>query len=237
MIGDDNVQTVIPQIEDPEAYFAINDTGSEFLEIFDGEIFDVKMQYCGKAKNAVSRCLVRKEIFDKLKKAQSLLPEGIRLRIWDAWRPYALQNELYKKYSAFLTEKFSLFSLPEEGKKKVITKYISFPEKDKSIPPVHTTGGAVDVTLVDEFGCELDMGTRFDEFSEKAHTAYFEGAFDKCAARENRRILYNAMIGAGFTNLPSEWWHYDYGDKFWAYYNNTPAIYSGIFDIEEILLK
>lgn len=42
------------------------------------------------------------------------------------------------------------------------------------------------------------------------------------------------MNKAGFTNLPSEWWHYDYGEKFWAYYNNTPAIFEGVFNIEEI---
>ena len=39
------------------------------------------------------------------------------------------------------------------------------------------------------------------------------------------------MISVGFTNLPSEWWHYDYGTKFWAYFNNTDALYSGILDI------
>ena len=125
----------------------------------------------------------------------------------------------------------------EEEKKKIISTYISFPNYDRALPPVHTTGGAVDVTLVDKNGVELDMGTHFDEFSEKAHTDYFEKNCENPIVRENRRILYNAMIGAGFTNLPSEWWHYDYGDRFWAYYKDTPALYSGIFNIEEICCK
>ena len=44
----------------------------------------------------------------------------------------------------------------------------------------------------------------------------------------------NVMTKAGFTNLPSEWWHYDYGDRFWAYYNKCSAIYEGVFTKEEI---
>ena len=51
-------------------------------------------------------------------------------------------------------------------------------------------------------------------------------------ARENRRILYYAMIEAGFTNLPSEWWHYEYGTKFWSYFKGRPALYKGIIDIK-----
>ena len=43
-------------------------------------------------------------------------------------------------------------------------------------------------------------------------------------------MLYNAMTNAGFTNLPSEIWHYDYGNRAWAFYNNKPSIYKGIFE-------
>ena len=42
------------------------------------------------------------------------------------------------------------------------------------------------------------------------------------------------MTEVGFTNLPSEIWHYDYGDRAWAFYNNEPALYKGIFKLEEI---
>ena len=111
---------------------------------------------------------------------------------------------------------------------KIISQYISKPTKDTENPPVHTTGGAVDVTIVNEIGQEIDMGTGFDDFSEKAHTYYFEQTTENNIVY-NRRMLYNAMIAAGFTNLPSEWWHYDYGDKFWAYYNRKGALYNGIF--------
>ena len=45
--------------------------------------------------------------------------------------------------------------------------------------------------------------------------------------KNNRRILYNAMISEDFVNLPSEWWHYDYGDKVWASVKNKDVIYIG----------
>lgn len=101
------------------------------------------------------------------------------------------------------------------------------------MPPAHTTGGAIDLTLLDPEGRELPMGCGFDAFTDKTCAAYFEapehvqGAEDE-QVRENRRLLYYAMIDAGFTNLPSEWWHYDYGDRFWAYYMRKPAIYEGV---------
>ena len=88
-------------------------------------------------------------------------------------------------------------------------------------------------------GRELPMGCGFDAFTDKTYAAYYEtaehvqGAEDE-QVRENRRLLYYAMIDAGFTNLPSEWWHYDYGDRFWAYYMRKPAIYEGVFTREEI---
>lgn len=63
------------------------------------------------------------------------------------------------------------------------------------------------------------MGTLFDDFTNRAWSNHFESYEDCEDVKKNRRILYNVMIMAGFTNLPSEWWHYDYGDKFWAYFN------------------
>ncbi len=78
------------------------------------------------------------------------------------------------------------------------------------------------------------MGTEFDFFGERANTAYYEdNASDADSeARKNRRILYNLMIDTGFTNLPSEWWHFDYGDKLWAYYTGNEGLYTGIFEEE-----
>ncbi len=70
----------------------------------------------------------------------------------------------------------------------------------------HNQGVAIDLTLVRASdGTELDMGTPFDEFSSRSHTANASGT-----VAENRRILVDAMAAAGFSNYSSEWWHFSF---------------------------
>ncbi len=225
----------ICDIKDPDSFSKIEPINSKFFCLKDGEFFDVKMQYpILNIKSAVKECYVREEVFERLKIAQNNLPHGLKLCILDAWRPFALQEELYQIYSKQIITQFNLKDSPLEVKQKVIAKYVSTPVKDKLEPAVHTTGGAVDVTLICADGTPLDMGTTFDAFSEKTKTNYYETHQENTIIRNNRRILYNSMISAGFTNLPSEWWHYDFGNKFWGYYTDTPAFYSGVFDVNEL---
>ena len=224
----------IPYSEEPKQCLIRKLANSPFVELTDGVEFDVKMQYpILLLENAEKQCFVRKEVKERLLEAQSKLPGGILIRIWDAWRPFALQEELYDKYSRKLIEQFCLEKYGEEERKRYIRQYISEPHKDEIMVPVHTTGGAVDVTLVREDGTELNMGTSFDSFSEKAHTYYYEKGEEK-EIQKNRRMLYHAMCSSGFTNLPSEWWHYDYGDRFWAYYSGNAVMYEGVFTKERI---
>ncbi|MCR5311379.1 MAG: M15 family metallopeptidase [Lachnospiraceae bacterium] len=225
----------IPKTDEPERYTAVSFSGSPFVELKSCKYFDVRMMYPVLGmKHAEERCFVRAEVFDMLKSAAKAVPEGYRLRIWDAWRPFALQKELYLEYSEDIIERFGLKDCSKAKQEAFVRKFVSDPIEDAVVPPVHTTGGAVDVTLIDEKGVELDMGTGFDAFTELTDTASFEGKKNR-TVRDNRRLLYSVMTEAGFTNLPSEWWHYDYGDRFWAYYNRKPALYEGIFTLEELL--
>lgn len=228
------MNTAIPKIEEPEKYIVYDFEDSPLLEVTSDMGIDVMMQYPLMGMYfAEKRCLMRKEVYEMLLRAQGFLPEGIYLRVWDAWRPFKLQKELYDAYAEDIIEQFHLQDVPEEKRLKVVSAYISLPYADRNCPPVHTTGGAVDVTLIDTEGRELNMGTAFDAFSEKTHTAFFEETKEE-VVKKNRRTLYNAMTKAGFTNLPSEWWHYDFGDRFWAFYNQKPAIYKGVFSLEEV---
>ena len=66
-----------------------------------------------------------------------------------------------------------------------------------------------------------------DDFTDLSFTAAFENSkFEEI--KYNRRMFSWTMLKAGFTNLPSEWWHYDYGDRFWSCCKGKPAIYCGI---------
>lgn len=224
----------IPDVSEPERYEYRDFINSKFVEIKSGEYFDVQMQYplLG-MQNAEQRCLVREEVFEMLLKAAKTLPCGYRFKILDAWRPFALQQELYTAYSADIIKEFKLEGCSEEQRQGIISKFVSVPIDDHDTPPVHTTGGAVDLTIEDEGGKELEMGTGFDAFTDMTYTAFFEDGKNEII-RDNRRLLYQVMTDAGFTNLPSEWWHFDYGDRIWAFYNKKPAIYRGVFTKEEI---
>lgn len=224
----------IPKAREPEVYEQSAFLNSAFVEIKNDEKIEVSMQYpILKMKNAESHCYVRCEMYEHLKKATELLPNGYKFKILDAWRPFALQKELYEVYKDKIVKMFHLQDCDRQQRDEIIKKFVSLPIENRLIPPVHTTGGAIDLTLINQDGKELAMGTGFDEFTDHAYVDYYETS-DKTEIRDNRRMLYHIMTSVGFTNLPSEWWHYDYGDRFWAYYTKRPAIYSGVFTRNEV---
>lgn len=185
--------------------------------------------------HSIPECFVRKSVFDKLIQAAQKLPAGISLVILDGWRPYGVQQFLYDTL-------FEYFKKNPENKDCdtdsliAMTRNIVSPARTNPLcPSPHLTGGAVDVTLCDEAGRLLDMGTVFDENSPLSWTAALEDCEEYIDPKiiNNRRMLYQAMTDAGFTNLPSEWWHYDYGDQIWAYFKKQPiSIYGATKPLE-----
>ncbi len=132
---------------------------------------------------AQARPLLRRAPAMALREVQAgLAAEGLQLKIWDAYRPYSVTCRMWEK-------------IGDE-------RYVADPSKGSG----HNRGIAVDLTLVDRAtGRELDMGTGFDDFSEKAH---WEGNMLSADIRANRQRLRTAMEKAGFTALETEWWHY-----------------------------
>jgi len=129
---------------------------------------------------------LRKGTADKLKKANEIvMQQGYRIKVWDAYRPEKAQKTLYEK------AKSNYYFI------------------DPRIGSNHTRGAAVDVTLVDADGKELDMPSKFDEMSEKAHRTYKHATAEQ---KKNALILENAMKQAGFIPLENEWWHFDDSD-------------------------
>jgi D-alanyl-D-alanine dipeptidase len=106
------------------------------------------------------------------------------------------------------------------------SRFVSPPDAD----PPHSTGGAVDVTLIDADGAELDMGTAYDASPEESGGLCYTHAEGLTpAARENRGLLIRLMAGAGFANYATEWWHWSYGDRYWAYSTaRSAALYGSL---------
>lgn len=200
------------------------------LEAFMDEKIKVDMAYYQQGINgAVKTAYLRQGAAERLKKAASLLPAGYQFLIYDAWRPISVQQALFDDYYHQIKNNPKHKNLSADEITGIVKKFVSVPSYDENAPSVHNTGGAVDLTIVDENGKPLDMGTGFDDFSPLAHTDYFEDS-DHTEVRDNRRLLYTCMTKAGFTNLPSEWWHYDYADRFWSYYTGKPAKYKGFIE-------
>lgn len=191
--------------------------------------FLVKPYYYEKnISGSLSKCYVRKSVAEMLIRAEKLLPHNYRFLIWDGYRPIKVQQSLWDDYSKKVLQEFP--HIDKEELEKRVGFFVSKPSYDVNKPSLHNTGGAVDLTIVNAEGNQLNMGTDFDDFRKIASTYYFEN-LDNEEVKCNRRLLYNVMIEVGFTNLPSEWWHYDYGTKFWGYFKNRNALYQGILEL------
>jgi len=121
---------------------------------------------------------------------------GHTLLILDALRPHRVQEQLWD----------ALAGTP-------LRMYLADPIRGS----IHSYGMAVDVTILDADGRELDMGTGFDDMSERSHPALENAllARGELTAQQvaNRQLLRDAMFQAGFAGINSEWWHFDCGDR------------------------
>lgn len=185
---------------------------------------------------AVDECYVRETTYRRLLQVARSLPDGMGLVVLDGWRPWRVQQYLFDTLYEALRAHHSALSEWELTTRT--REFVSVPSRSQQAPSPHLTGGAVDVTLCDADGVLLDMGTLFDEAVTESHTDALEGLQAPIerqrAARDNRRLLYNAMVAQGFTNLPSEWWHFDLGDQLWAYQHGQPSAWYGPAELETI---
>jgi D-alanyl-D-alanine dipeptidase len=201
------------------------------LNEFAPDYIMVKSQYFEQNINgALEECYCREGVAIKLIEAAKYLPKGYKFLIWDAWRPPIVQLTLFEKFKGEL--KINNPSFNEPTLQREAEKYVSLPSTDFNNPAPHLTGGAIDLTIIDSFGNNLEMGTCFDSFGEISKTNYFEllnNNIDNIIV--NRRLIYNILTSVGFSNYPEEWWHYDYGNQFWGKITDNSAIYNGILKI------
>jgi zinc D-Ala-D-Ala dipeptidase len=175
--------------------------------------------------SALPAIYLRAGLAERLKSVVAVLPADVGLTVWDGWRPLELQHALYEEYRA------SLMGCRNLGKRDVdelASIFVSPPSDGPAAPSPHFTGGAVDLTLAAPNGAPLDMGSRFDEFSQRAYTDYYAGRPNGAEIATRRALLVEAMGTGGFSNDPAEWWHFDCGNQLWAVSRNTNAVYGGI---------
>jgi zinc D-Ala-D-Ala dipeptidase len=153
---------------------------------------------------------VREGLADRLLVARDALPGRLRLLFIEGYRPPALQRAYFEEYLGELRADNPTAS--EQELLSAASRYVSPPD----IAP-HSAGAAVDLTLATDDGTEIDMGTRVNANPEESGGACFTDADSITAkARANRGLLGRALASAGFVNYPTEWWHWSYGDRYWA---------------------
>lgn len=134
--------------------------------------------------------------------AEELAGHGLSLKIWDGFRPVSAQFRLWEV-------------CPDPA-------FVANPNRGYSN---HSRGFAVDLTLVDENGNELEMPTGFDDFSKKADRDYSDCTD---AARQNARLLEKTMEKHGFSGYQGEWWHFNDTRKYDVEICFDPGLISGI---------
>ncbi len=134
-----------------------------------------------------AKVFLRKIAAENLAQANDFLKNNynLRIKIFDGFRPLFVQKIMWQ-------------ILPDD-------RYVADPAKGSR----HNRGAAVDVTLIDAEGNELDMGTPYDDFTERASFAS-KDVSEKAYA--NRKLLRETMIQFGFDPMETEWWHFDFKD-------------------------
>lgn len=144
----------------------------------------------------IDKAYLRPEVAAMLVEAQRLLKAknpAYCLLVYDAARPFSVQKEMWEIVK----------DTPQRD-------YVANPNKGGGL---HNYGAAVDVTIVDVNGRPLSMGTGFDHFGPEAEIhsekqLLKEGKITQ-ADINNRQLLRDVMVGAGFQTISNEWWHFN----------------------------
>ncbi|XGB40925.1 MAG: D-alanyl-D-alanine dipeptidase [Nodosilinea sp. LVE1205-7] len=170
---------------------------------------------------------LRSGVLAALIKAQSLLQQrqpGWCLQVFDAYRPLAVQLFMVEHTFQALVRDRRLqpetLSPPQYQQMMAeVEQFWATPSDCPETPPPHSTGAAIDLTLVDARGQPVAMGSPIDEISPQSFPDYYSQTNHPQAEVFNyhRQLLHQVMVTAGFRRHPQEWWHFSLGDQMWTW--------------------
>ncbi len=164
--------------------------------------------------------MVREAVAAMLVQAAEALPQGLKLRVVEGYRPLGVQRVMFQ----FATDHVRKLH-PEWDEARILLHAGRFSAPPDAItPPPHITGGAVDLEIVDDEDQLLDFISPY-EFMDIRQADPFAPLLTD-TARANRALLRSVLEPTGLTNYVDEWWHWSYGDNGWALRTGAPnAIY------------
>lgn len=160
---------------------------------------------------------LRAGVAERLERAEKLLPDGWRWLLVEGYRPPALQREIFDGYAA--TPRKLDPDADEERIRTAASRWCAPAETAG-----HVAGAAIDLTVCTRDGAEIDMGSpeaATPEESGGACCTHAPGLPER--ARENRALMIEALSSVGMVNYPTEWWHWSYGDRYWAWSTTAPT--------------
>ncbi|MGB7248014.1 MAG: M15 family metallopeptidase [Phormidesmis sp.] len=173
-------------------------------------------------------------VLARLKQAQAFLQKshpGWHLQIFDAYRPISVQQFMvdYTFNQLVTREALDLATLNEAERshfKSQVAEFWAVPSLNPKTPPPHSTGAAIDLTLVNADDRPVEMGSAIDEISSRSYPNHFKGSNQPSEQRyhAHRSLLSEVMQIAGFHQHPNEWWHFSAGDQLWAWQSGNGAI-------------
>ncbi len=182
---------------------------------------------------------LREGVVSRLLRANNYLQtihNNYSLILYDTWRPIEVQSYMF--YLAFESEcnKRGLKIQSNEMRFhteiiKEVEKFWAYPSFDDKCPPPHSTGGAIDLAIVDSSGKLIDMGCEIDTLDISASPDFYKDRNTKESRiwDDRRNLLKEVMLKYEFVQHPNEWWHFSYGDQLWAWtVENKNALYGQV---------
>jgi D-alanyl-D-alanine dipeptidase len=165
--------------------------------------------------------LLRRSVVERLLEAQERLPADWTLVLVEGFRALEVQR---MQHEANRRRFEALFPDLSESALQALLEDFSAPPDVPAVPPPHSTGGALDLHLLDPNGEEVDLISPFP--MDNPEMAAWDAPVSE-TARRNRETLKAALESAGITNYPGEFWHWSYGDQGWAHRGGHPCALYG----------
>jgi D-alanyl-D-alanine dipeptidase len=179
---------------------------------------------------------LRRGVIGRLLSAQEQLRRRrpqLRLAIFDAWRPVAVQRFMVDHAFSCECRARGLDPAADDPPVRAVAaevgRFWAPPSSDPATPPPHSTGAAVDLTLADEGGTPLAMGGEIDAIGPVSEPGHYATAARRSPDspealwHQRRELLCEVLGDAGLVRHPHEWWHFSHGDQLWAWRSGAAA--------------
>jgi D-alanyl-D-alanine dipeptidase len=164
---------------------------------------------------------LRAGVLDRLVAAQTLMPAGLRLLVIEGYRPIVLQQRYFAECCARLAADHPEWTV--EQVRERASRFVAPPELAS-----HAAGAAVDLTVCAEDGTELAMS------SEPLRGPAVNAAI-ATPGPATRDLMRGVLTAVNLINCPTEWWHWSYGDRYWAFVSGRPHARYGPVDLSDAL--